>query len=121
MELMRVFGDAVVSLNPDDSPLDEGTRFPICRPSALKELFSVPGMSRAAVTSIDIPTLFSSFEAYWEPFLGGQRPAPAYVASLGNEERACLRNHIKEHIPIQADGSIILTARAWAAHGTGTK
>ena len=37
MELMRFFWDAAVELNPDASKLDEGIRFPLCRPEALVE------------------------------------------------------------------------------------
>ena len=37
MELMRLFWDAVVELNPDAASMDEGTRFPLCRPEALVE------------------------------------------------------------------------------------
>lgn len=69
------------------------------------------------VTPIDIPTRFASFEDYWRPFLGGQGPAPAYAMALDDAERALLRRHLEERIPIAPDGSISLTARAWAIRG----
>src|SRR5512145_2376455 len=40
MELMRYFWDAAVELDPNAAKLDEGRRFPLCRPQALKELLS---------------------------------------------------------------------------------
>lgn len=114
MELMRHFWDAAVELNPDAAKLDEGARFPVCRPEALTELFASAGLRGTEVTAIDITTSFASFEDYWRPFLGGQGPAPAYAMALDEAARARLRDRIRERIPLQADGSISLTARAWA-------
>jgi SAM-dependent methyltransferase len=113
MELMRLFWDAAVELDANAATLDEGTRFPICRPEALAELFAAAGLREIEVTAIDIPTLFSDFEDYWRPFLGGQGPAGAYAMSLDETARAHLRDRIQARIPVRRDGSISLTARAW--------
>jgi SAM-dependent methyltransferase len=121
MELMRFFWDAVVELNPDAASMDEGTRFPLCRPEALVDLFETAGLNGVEVMAIDIPTPFASFEDYWQPFLGGQGPAPAYAMSLDETARARLRDRIRERLPVQADGSISLTARAWATRSTVAK
>lgn len=114
MELMRLFWDAAVELDPQAAKLDEGVRFPLCRPAALVELFERSGLGDIAATAIDIPTPFADFEAYWRPFLGGQGPAPAYAMSLPDDARARLRDSLQERVPVQADGSIALMARAWA-------
>jgi len=114
MELMRFFWDAAVELDPDAAKLDEGVRFPLCRPEALADLFGGSGLKGVEVTAIDVPTPFASFDAYWQPFLGGQGPAPAYAMSLEEGRRARLRDRIRERLPVQASGSIGLTARAWA-------
>ena len=114
MELMRHFWDAALELNPEAAKLDEGLRFPLCRPEALTELFATPGLHGAQATAIDITTSFAGFEDYWRPFLGGQGPAPAYTTALDDEARARLAERIRERLPIQADGSISLTARCWA-------
>ena len=114
MELMRHFWDAAVELHPDAAKLDEGARFPVCRPEALTELFASAGLRGTEVTAIDITTSFVSFEDYWRPFLGGQGPAPAYAMALDETARARLCDRIRGRIPLQADGSISLTARAWA-------
>jgi SAM-dependent methyltransferase len=118
MELMRFFWDAAVELNPEAASLDEGVRFPLCHPQALTELLESAGLRAVEVTAIDIATRFESFEDYWSPFLGGQGPAPAYAMSLDTSARAQLRDRIREHMPTRADGSIELTARAWAARAT---
>ena len=100
MELMRYFWDAAVELDPDAAKLDEGVRFPLCRPEALDGLFASAGLREVEVTAIDIPTPFASFEDYWQPFLGGQGPAPAYAMSLDEAARARLRDRIRERMPV---------------------
>ena len=121
MELMRFFWDAAVGLNPGAANMDEGVRFPLCRPEALEKLFADAGLKRVEVTPIDIPTPFADFDDYWQPFLGGQGPAPAYAMSLDESARARLRERILERIPVKADGTIALTARAWAIRATAAK
>jgi SAM-dependent methyltransferase len=114
MEFMRYFWDAAVELDPGAASLDEGIRFPLCRPEAMETLFAGAGLQGVEVAPIDIPTPFVDFNDFWQPFLGGQGPAPAYTMSLDESARARLRDRIRERIPIMANGSIALTARAWA-------
>lgn len=117
MELMRHFWDAAVALDPEAAKLDEGPRFPLCRPEALAKLFAGAGMEDVATKPIDIPTRFSGFDDYWQPFLGGQGPAPAYAMALDEERRSALRERIRSALPAASDGSISLLARAWAVRG----
>lgn len=118
MELMRHFWDAAVALDPDAAGLDEGVRFPLCRPAALEKLFLGAGLQHVAVSGIEIATPFASFDEYWRPFLGAQGPAPAYAMSLGEAGRTRLRERLREQLPQRPDGSIELVARAWAVRGT---
>jgi SAM-dependent methyltransferase len=121
MELMRYFWDAAVELDRDAARLDEGNRFPLCRPDALLELLTGAGLDGAAATAVDIPTPFASFEDYWRPFLGGQGPAPAYAMSLSETARTTLRERLRSRLPVQPDGSLALSARAWAVRATVSK
>jgi SAM-dependent methyltransferase len=118
MQLMRRFWNAAVDLDPRAALHDEGRRFPLCRPDALARAFSDAGLTGVEVTGLDIETPFASFEDYWEPFLGGQGPAPAYVVSLDVEAQARLRDRIRERMAVAPDGAIWLTARAWAVRAT---
>lgn len=118
MELMRYFWDAAVALKPEDRERDEGRRFPLCRPDRLQGLFEGAGFRNVEVRSIDVSTRFRDFDDYWTPFLGGQFPAPDYAMALDEAARAALREHIRARLPIAADGSIALVARAWAVRGT---
>ncbi len=118
MELLRIFWDAAVALDPDAASFDEGVRFPLCRPEPLRELFERAGLARVDVRAIDVPTPFADFDDYWQPFLAGQGPAPAYVLSLEEPARASLRERLRLRLPRAADGSITMIARAWAVRGT---
>lgn len=117
MQLMRRFWDAAVALDPTAEALDEGRRFPLCRPEPLAELFRAAGLVQVEVRAIDVPTVFRDFDDYWSPFLGGQGPAPGYAMALDEERRAGLREHLRARLPTDADGAIRLTARAWAVRG----
>lgn len=114
MEFMRYFWDAAVAVDPAAKAKAEGFRFPICQPGALAELFTRAGLQRVETRAIDTPTVFTDFDDYWRPFLGGQGPAPAYAMSLDEPARERLRAELRNSLPIAADGSIALVARAWA-------
>lgn len=117
MQLMRRFWDAAAALDPAAHELDEGRRFPICRPEALRALFADAGLGDITDRAIDVPTVFRDFDDYWSPFLGGQGPAPGYCVSLPEPEREKLRHKLQTELPTESDGSIHLTARAFAVRG----
>jgi len=118
MAVIRQFWDAAVALDPAAAELDEATRFPLCRPEPLRTLWTDAGLSAVAVEAIEVPTVFADFDDYWTPFLGAQGPAPGYAMSLTEERRSALRDLLRRRLPASPDGSIPLTARAWAVRGT---
>jgi hypothetical protein len=120
MAMMRYFWDAAATLDPGAAELDEGPRFPLCRPEPLHELWTAAGFDKVAVRSIEIATVFADFADFWTPFLGGQGPAPAYAMSLTEEHRTALRELLQARLPAGPDGTIALTARAWAVRGAAT-
>jgi SAM-dependent methyltransferase len=117
MQMMRAFWDAAVALDPGARDLDEGRRFPLCRPQPLRALFDEAGLQRTQVRAIDVPTVFTSFDDYWSPFLGGQGPAPTYCMALPEDRRQQLQDRIRAALPVAPDGSIRLSARAFAIRG----
>ncbi len=117
MELMRHFWDAAVALDDSARDLDEGRRFPLCRPAELERLWREADLDDVEARAIDVPTVFRDFDDYWSPFLGGQGPAPSYALSLTEERRDTLREHLRGALPVRPDGSIPLVARAWAVRG----
>ncbi|MFG1911544.1 class I SAM-dependent methyltransferase [Kribbella sp. NPDC048928] len=117
MQLMRYFFDAMADLRPQDRDHDEGRRFPFCTAEGLEGLFREAGFEDVRTREIVVPTVFESFDDYWQPFLGGQGVAPAYLRSLDAADQEAMRDAVRERLPIGADGAIRLTARAWAAAG----
>lgn len=117
MQMMRHFWDVVVQIDPHDSELDQAERFPICQPEPLETLFREVGLDSVSVRAIDVPTVFRDFEDYWTPFLGKQGAAPTYLAGLDAFARDRVRDTLRARLPTGADGSIALTARAWAVQG----
>ncbi len=63
---------------------------------------------------------FVDFDDLWRPFILAQGPAPGYVASLEPGDRDRLRTVLHESLPKADDGSIHLTARAWAVSGVAS-
>lgn len=114
MGMLRHFWEAAAALDPAAADLDEGRRFPLCQPESLRLLWTEAGLSEVTVRPIDILTVFTDFEDYWQPFLGGQGPAPGYVASLTEKTRQALLDLLHARLP---GGAISLTARAWAVRG----
>jgi trans-aconitate methyltransferase len=117
MQLLRHFWDAALALDPSAAELDEGRRFPLCRQDRLAALFDGAGLTEVTTRTIDVPTRFVDFDDCWTPFLGGQGPAPTYVAHLDASGRDALRERLRRTLPAEADGSIALVARAFAVRG----
>ena len=114
MEIIRRFFDAAIELDPAAAAADEALRFPICAPGPLGAAFEDAGLADVEVRPIEIPTIFTSFDDYWTPFLTAIAPAPAFAMRLSEPERARLRERLRSTLPTEPDGSIHLVARAWA-------
>jgi SAM-dependent methyltransferase len=117
MQMMRWFWDVAVELDPAAAERHEGSRFGFCRPGPLARAATSAGLVDVAVADVVVPTRFADFDDYWTPFLSAQAPAPSYVASLDHERRTRLRDALRDRLPTEDDGSIPLTARAWAVRG----
>lgn len=118
MDLIRTYWDTAAELDPAALGQHQGERFPICQPDALAAAFADAGLRQVDVAGIELPMRFAGFDDYWQPFLGGQGPAPAHAMSLDEAARERLRERIRERLPVQPDGAILLGARAWAARGS---
>jgi hypothetical protein len=118
MQLLRTFWDVACSLDPAAADLNEGHRFALATPDALVDLWTQAGLGAVGWTGLTVPTVFADFDDFWTPFLGGQGPAPGYVASLDDAAREELRAALEAALVAEPDGTIHLTARAWAVRGT---
>jgi SAM-dependent methyltransferase len=114
MRMMRLFWDAATEVDPAAADLDEAHRFAICHEKALAEAWAQAGLNDVATRLIEIPTVFAGFDDYWQPFLGGQGAAPAYLARLPADQRTAIRDRLRARL---GDRTIMLTASAWAVRG----
>jgi SAM-dependent methyltransferase len=117
MQILRVFWDSAVELEPGARELHEGRRFALCSPHRLEDLFRDAGLADVDAEPIETFARFRGFDDFWLPFLEGQGPAPSYVAALSGDRQAELRDRIRGRLPVLPDGSITLATRAWAVRG----
>lgn len=118
MAMMRHFWDAAIAVSPQAAALDQAERFPLCHPQPLTTLWQDLGLTAVHVRAIDIPTVFRDFADYWTPFLGKQGAAPTYLASVDVTTQQRIRSLLEARLKPDRDGTIALTARAWAVQGT---
>ena len=113
MEFLRCFWDAVAAVDSTARELDEGQRFPLCRPDALADLFRAGGLGDVRCEPIEIPTEFASFDDYWRPLLGGTGPAPptshrltliAALRWLGSLNRLSREGPVERSLSLRAPG-----------------
>ncbi|MHC5111489.1 MAG: class I SAM-dependent methyltransferase [Planctomycetota bacterium] len=116
MEMLRVFWDEAVLLNPAAEPRDE-RHMPYCRADELRDLWLGAGLEDVKVEALSTPMRFASFDDFWLPFLEGQGPAGAYVASLAEDDRTRLGERLRNRLVNDDTGQITLAARAWAVRG----
>jgi trans-aconitate methyltransferase len=115
MEFLSLFWDTAETLDPAAEALHEGRRFPICRAEALEAAFRRANLHAIRVEPITVPTVFASFDDFWEPIAHGPGPAPTYVSRLPDDARRRLAERLRESLG--GEMPIRLRARAWAAHG----
>lgn len=117
MPMMRLFWEAVTALHLDEQADNEHRQFDQWTPTYLSQLWQQAGLKDIQTTNIEIPMVFPDFDAYWTPFLGGQGPAPQYLMALPEASRMRLRDTLHASLPMRADGSLHLRARARAISG----
>jgi len=117
MQLLQYLWDVATRLDPKAAELDQGKCFPLCHADRLRVSFTEAGVRAVDVRPLIVPTIFRDFNDYWTPLLTGHGRAAGYVMSLTAHQRSRLRESIQEDLPTHADGSLHLTARAWAVRG----
>lgn len=117
MEMLRVFWDEAVALDPGADKRDE-RHMPLSRRGELAALWGAHHLRDVFEEGLTIQTRFASFDDYWSPFLEKQGPAGDYVASLDAGARERLRLRLRRRLlGDRRDGPLVLRARAWAVRG----
>jgi SAM-dependent methyltransferase len=117
MDLIRHYWDAAAELGLLGEARHQGERFPICQPGALAQAFRAAGLAQVQDGALALEMRFADFDDYWQPFLGGQGPAPAHAVALDPAARERLRQRLQQQLAPASGGPIVLGARAWVARG----
>jgi SAM-dependent methyltransferase len=118
MEMLRLFWDEAIALDPESDARHE-RHMPFSRPGELTRLWREGGLTDVHEVPLTIPLDFAAFDDYWEPFLGRQGPAGAYVSTLPDDRRSQLEHRLRTRLLGAAeDRNIQVNARAWAVKGT---
>jgi SAM-dependent methyltransferase len=117
MEMLRLFWDAAIALQPADDKRDE-RHMPLTRRGELEALWRSSGLRDVVEERLTIQAHFTSFDDYWVPFTEKQGPAGAYVAALQAVQCEALRLRLRQRL--LGDGPerpFELGASAWAVRG----
>ena len=114
MQMLRVFWDAALALDPD-AP-DEGKTMSLCTPAELADLWKRCGLEDIATEALVVSAHYDDFDDYWQPFPTGVAPSGAYCASLPPERQAALRDECRRRLG-DPSSDFTLSARAWAVRG----
>jgi SAM-dependent methyltransferase len=109
---LTAFWRAVRELDP---AADDESGLPGVREGHLAELFAQAGLGGIDVTTLTVHVSHASFGQWWEPFTLGVGPAGAYLASLGGDQQAALREQCRRLLPA---GPFEVSATAWTAVGS---
>jgi SAM-dependent methyltransferase len=117
MEMLHLFWQEAVALDSGARVPDEH-RMPLCGPGELPAAWVAAGLEDVEDRALGVELPFVSFDDYWQPFLGGQGPAGAYVKTLAAPARERLAARLRTRLlGGSSAGQFTLHARAWAARG----
>jgi SAM-dependent methyltransferase len=117
MELLRVFWDEAVALDPAAKERDE-RNMKLCRKGQLGQLWREAGLEGVREEALVVDAAFTGFDDYWQPFLGGVGPGGAHVASLPAARRLQLEARLRKRLlGGRPDAPFTLKARAWCVRG----
>jgi SAM-dependent methyltransferase len=108
---LKLFWRAARGIDPQ---VDDESRMPGVREGHLAELFDAAGLHEIESTELWVSLEHATFEAWWEPFTRGVGPAGSFLASLGADHQAEVREACRTTVPVTP---FTVTARAWAARG----
>lgn len=115
MQMLRVFWDEAVALDPAAAGRDE-RHMPLSGRGELSAFWRDIGLRNVEEAPLTVDMAFASFDDFWQPFLHGQGPAGAYASSLPEPARDELRATLRARL-VGADSGFTLAARAWAVRG----
>jgi ubiquinone/menaquinone biosynthesis C-methylase UbiE len=117
MGMQQSFWDAANALEPEAGQFRErNQRYGSA--AALSTLWEGAGCTNIELADLVIPLDFSSFDDLWLPYLEGQGPGGAYLATLSKDRQEALREKLRSNLlGCRADGPFTLSGKAWAVRG----
>lgn len=89
----------------------------ISRSEALDELWRKAGLQSVDTGVIRIPTVYSSFDDFWDSNIVPIGPQGKAIAGLSEDQRQQVRDWLRQRLPAGADGRIIYEGVANAVRG----
>lgn len=102
---------ATVGLEPSALPSADAARL-----DRLAQLWASAGLVDVQTTTLTVRRRWPDFDSWWAVAQRGPRLAEP-IAKLAPEVRETLLQRVKQRLPLQADGSVAVEARAHAVRG----
>ena len=100
-----------IGVLPDRAAPDESTALP-----QLQALWQRAGLQDVATAAFSVRQRYPDFAAYWQALQDSASIGERFAA-LSEATRQSVRDALRARLPVAADGSITLAARAHAVHG----
>ncbi|CAN5466910.1 class I SAM-dependent methyltransferase [soil metagenome] len=113
MQMFHYFWDVASTFHASATRLQNLTRFSELSHDDLEKLMISAGFQDVVGRELILPMVFANFDDYWRPLLGRQGPASYLLGDLTVQDKATLGEAVRAVLPVESDGSIHLTARAW--------
>jgi SAM-dependent methyltransferase len=120
LPMLSLFWQAAEAVAPDKVFRERGRNPPprYATPEDLKALWRSCRLSDVKLDALELSMEFSSFDDYWQPFLGGSTPTSAFAVAVDTQTSGALARVLRDKLPcVQPDESFVLPARAWAVKG----
>jgi hypothetical protein len=120
LPMLSLFWQAAEAVAPAAVFSQRGRNLPpsYATPDDLQALWQRCTLLAVQMANLEISMEFSSFDDYWQPFLGEPTPTSAFAAAVNSQTDGALARTLRDKLPhVQADGSFVLPARAWAVKG----
>ena len=114
-----MFFDTAAALDPkaDERRARSYTR-PMTRPGELANAWRAAGLIDVVETTLIIRMEYASFDDFWTPVPRKDGPQAEYLATLGDDERARIREAVRRaYCDGEQDGPRSYAAVAWAVKG----
>ncbi|MBM6399031.1 class I SAM-dependent methyltransferase [Phycicoccus sonneratiae] len=92
MEMLRVYWDAALVVDPD-AP-DEARTLRFGKPGEIADLFEAAGLVDVEESELSVSSTYRDLDELWSGFLAGIGPAGTHCLSLAEDERARVRSEV---------------------------